>query len=306
MQYRSLGRTGIGISMISFGAGPVSGLMTGDDRSLQLAVLKSALRKGVNWIDTAPGYGQGKSETNIGKALRDLTLSREIHIATKVRLQPDQLGNIQDAVRRSLDESLARLGASSITLLQLHNGITRNRGDEPFSICPGDVLGSNGVAAALEKMRQIGIVRHVGLTGTGHAEAMRKVVASGIFDTIQVPYHLLNPSAGRSMPDDFAETDYGNTIADCAKMGMGVLAIRVFAGGALLDQPASAHTLQTPFFSLAMFERDRHMALQFGEGESLKEKALRFVLNDERVHSAIVGFGAEEHVDELVRIAEQD
>jgi len=304
MRYRTLGRTGMNISVLSFGAGPVSGLMTGEDRKLQQAVLKSALRMGVNWIDTAPGYGQGKSEANIGNALRAITLSREIHIATKVRLQLDQLGNIRHAVRRSIEESLARLGVSSISLLQLHNGITKNRGDEPYSLCPDDILGSAGVASALTELRQMGLIRHIGLTGTGHPEAMREVIASGHFDTIQVPYHLLNPSAGREMPEGFAETDYGNIIADCTNMSMGVLAIRVFAGGALLDQPPSAHTLQTPFFPLALYERDRQQALELGGERSPQERALRFVLDDNRVHSVIVGFGTTAHVEELSKIAD--
>jgi aryl-alcohol dehydrogenase-like predicted oxidoreductase len=84
-----------------------------------------------------------------------------------------------------------------------------------------------------------------------------------------------------------------------------VFAIRVFAGGALLDQEPSGHTLRTPFFPLALYENDRARARGLaGEGGSLKEKALRFVLDDASVHSAIVGFGAPGHVEELVRLAE--
>src|SRR4029079_2128414 len=102
-----------------------------------------------------------------------------------------------------------------------------------------------------------GLVRFVGLTGTGQPDAMREVVRSGEFDTLQVPYHLLNPSAGRDVPTDFGEMHYGNIIADCAEQRMGAFAIRVFAGGALVDRPPSAHTLKTPFFPLPLYERDR-------------------------------------------------
>lgn len=306
MRYRTLGRTGLNISVLSFGAGPVSGLMTGDDQNLQQAVLKCAVRMGVNWIDTAPGYGQGKSEANIGKALRDLPLSGKIHIATKVRLQADQLGNIRDAVRKSVEESLARLGVSSLTLLQLHNGITKNRGDEPFSLCPDDILGPDGVAVAFQELRKVRRIGHMGLTGTGHPDALREVLGSGLFDTIQVPYHLLNPSAGHVMPEGFAETNFDNIISDCTQMGMGVLAIRIFAGGALLNLPPSAHTLQTPFFPLALYERDRQKALDLGTEQSQQERALRFVLDDSRIHSAIVGFGAEGHVEELASFASRE
>jgi aryl-alcohol dehydrogenase-like predicted oxidoreductase len=131
---------------------------------------------------------------------------------------------------------------------------------------------------------------------------MRAVVDTGEFATIQVPYHLLNPSAGRDLPADFGETNYGNIIADCSVLEMGVFAIRVFAGGALLGREPSAHTLKTPFFPLALYERDR----QRTGGADLKEAALRFVLDDPRVHAAIIGFGAPEHVDDLVALLESE
>jgi len=302
MRYRTLGRTGLCVSPLAFGAGPVSGLMIGDDHAAQVAVLRRALELGVNWIDTAAGYGEGKSETNLGRALREIGL-REVHLATKFRLLPDQLGDIKGAVLRSVQGSLARLGVSSVTLLQLHNGLTLRRGDEPFSITPADILANGGVLDAFRMLKAVGLVRHLGLTATGHPDAMRAVVRSGGFDTIQVPYNLLNPSAGRVMPQGFGETDYGNILADCAEMDMGVLAIRVFAGGALLDQEPSAHTLRTPFFPLDLYERDRARARELAtKGESIREKALRFVLDDRRVHSAIIGFATPEQVEEASEI----
>jgi aryl-alcohol dehydrogenase-like predicted oxidoreductase len=301
MHYRTLGRTGIRVSTLAFGAGPVSGLMTGDDHELQIAVLQRAVDSGINWIDTAPGYGQGKSETSIGRALKQIKAGETIHVATKVRLATNDLANIENAVRRSVDESLARLGVSSITLLQLHNGITARRDDEPFSITPADIL--TDVLDTLNKLRDDGLVRHIGLTGTGQPAAMREVVRSGEFDTIQVPYHLLNPSAGQPVGPNFGETDYGNIIADCADMNMGVFAIRVFAAGALLGHEPSAHTLKTPFFPLAVYQRDREKAATLSASiGSLKSEAIRFVLGDGRVHGAIIGFGAPQHVDELVEI----
>jgi aryl-alcohol dehydrogenase-like predicted oxidoreductase len=135
---------------------------------------------------------------------------------------------------------------------------------------------------------------------------MRDVIRSGGFDTIQTPYHLLNPSAGEVMPASFAETNFGNIIADCAALDMGVLAIRVFAGGALLGREPSAHTLTTPFFPLALYERDRQRAAAIsGDNESLKERALRFVLDDQRIAGAIIGFGAAAEVDDLAALAER-
>jgi aryl-alcohol dehydrogenase-like predicted oxidoreductase len=308
MRYRTLGRTGIRVSVLVFGAGPVSGLMTGDDTAAQAVVLRRAVERGINWIDTAPGYGQGLSEANLGRALREVDGAEQVHLATKVRLTAEQLVHAGDAVRSSVEESLRRLGRPVVTLLQLHNGITDRRGDDPFSLAPADVLGPEGVLAAMRRLRDAGLVRHLGLTGTGHPEALREVLRSGEFDTVQVPFNLLNPSAGQEMPASFEETNYGNIIAECDRLGVGVFAIRVFAAGALLGEEPSAHTRKTPFFPLALYERDRARAAELARrlegGATLKEAALRFVLDRTDVHSAIIGFGAPEHIDEAADIAE--
>ena len=305
MHFRILGRTGLQVSAVAFGAGPVSGLMTGDDSAAQEAALRRAVELGINWIDTAPGYGQGRSETNIGRAIAAIGARDVLQIATKVRLSPDQLSDIRGAMRHSVEASLQRLGAPAVTLLQLHNGLTSRRDDEPFSITPTDVLDPGGVLDAFAGW-DAGLVRYFGLTGTGEPSAMREVVRSTGFDMIQVPYHLFNPSAGYLVSPDDGDTDYGNIIADCAELKMGIFAIRVFAGGAILGREPSAHTLKTPFFPLAQYRRDRERADELTAARgSLKESALRFVLDDARVQSAIVGFGSAEQVGEIVGIVDR-
>ena len=304
MQYRSLGTTGIQVSALAFGAGPVSGLMVGADVERSRGVVEHALARGVNWFDTAATYGQGQSESNLGQALADLQASELVHVATKVRLSAEDLNDIPGAVRRSLAGSLDRLRLSRVTLLQLHNSITRNRGDEPTSVTPNDVLGPGGIAEEFERLRQDGLIGHTGLTGIGQPAALAEVVRSGRFATMQVPYHLLNPSAGYEMSADFAETNYGNIIADCDRAGMGVFAIRVLAGGALVGRPPSVHTLKTPFFPLSLFERDRNRAARLqaalGADGCMSHAAIRFVLSHPSIHSAIIGFGETTDLDDAI------
>src|SRR5262249_8864732 len=127
MQYRVLGRTGLEVSVIALGAGPVPALMTGGDAEAQRATVARALEVGINWFDTAPGSGAGASESNLGRALNPppppaapsglarrasegpatprlrvgLTLvGKRVHVATKVRLTPDDLADVEAAVRR--------------------------------------------------------------------------------------------------------------------------------------------------------------------------------------------------------------
>lgn len=303
MQYRTLGRTGIKVSAISFGAGPVSGLMTGTDANAQRNVVAAAIEAGINWFDTAPGYGAGSSEANLGRALSEIAPAQPIHIATKVRIPLDSTESISDIIRRSVEESLQRLRVSSVSLLQLHNGVTSGRGDEPAAITPDDILSRGGVADTFDRLREEGLIQHTGLTGTGQPSAMKAVIRSGRFDTVQTPYNALNPSAGATSPVQSGDTDYGNILADCAEMQMGVFAIRVFAAGALLGQTPSAHTLKTPYFPLDLYQRDAArtelLRAKLGEGESMTEFALRFALSHSAVSSAIIGFGSPSHVAEL-------
>ena len=304
MEYRTLGKTGLRISGLSFGAGPVSTLMVRDDAQQQVDVVQYAIERGVNWFDTAATYGNGASELNLGRALEGHPASSKIHVATKVRLTMEDPGDIRGAVRRSFEASLSRLRRSHVTLLQLHNSITAQRGDEPTSITSHDVLKAGGVADALDELRESGLVDHLGLTGIGHPSSLAEVVRSGRFDTMQVPYHLLNPSAGREMPSDFPDTNYGNIIAVCAEMQLGILAIRVLAGGALAGNPPSPHTLKTPFFPLDLYNSDRQRAALLGAvlgaEHSLPEMAIRFAMAHPNITSALVGFANRSQIDDAL------
>jgi len=309
MHYRQLGRTGIAVSSISFGAGPVSQLLVGEGDEQQRQTVERAIELGINWFDTAATYGEGRSEANLGRVLEDLQSSRNVHVATKVRILPDQHDRIAAAVRESVLGSLTRLRLKRVTLLQLHNSITRVAGAEPTSLAPEQVLGPGGVLEAMEALRSEGLVSYFGLTGIGEPAALATVISSGAFATIQIPYNLLNPTAGLAAPPGFSETNHGNLLTLCQQLGMGAFAIRVLAGGALAGRPPSPHTLKTPFFPLALFERDRARAEQLREvlppGLQREEAALRFAVSHPAVTSAIVGLGSPDEVNAAVAYADR-
>jgi aryl-alcohol dehydrogenase-like predicted oxidoreductase len=309
MHYRPLGDTGIQVSIVSFGAGPVAGLMTSPQRADdQRRTIARAVELGVNWFDTAATYGEGRSEESLGRILSDLELARSVYVATKVRLPPDQLHDISGYVRRSVEASLQRLRLPSITLLQLHNSITLRRGDLATSITPGDVL-DGGVLATFEQLRREGLVQHLGLTALGDPESLAAVLLSRKFAAVQIPYNLLNPSAGQVMPPDFAESNLGNLLATCQDLDIGAMAIRVYAGGALAGQAPSQHTLTTKFFPLDLYQRDQARAArvrqQLPSGMTLPELAVRFVLGHPVVTSALIGFGSPEEVEQAVTFAQR-
>ncbi|MFO0998861.1 MAG: aldo/keto reductase [Planctomycetaceae bacterium] len=300
---RVLGRTGLQVSCLSFGGGPVSGLMTSENFELQVQTMEALIAQGINWIDTAAAYGNGLSERNIGRILAELPeeVRDQIHVATKVRIDFSLPTSVSDQVRVGLASSLSRLRLPKVSLLQLHNSITTTRGDQPNSVSVSDVLDCGSILDALKSMQRENRVDFIGLTGTGIVEAMQSVVRTGEFDTIQVPYNLLNPSAGCEVAQDFPEQNYGNILNDCLQARMGCFAIRVFAGGALLGQPPSNHTLRTPYFPLDLYKRDLDRAASLNSGgASLGGKAIEFALGHPAIHSAIIGFGAASHVSEAV------
>lgn len=282
-------------------------LMTSGDAARTRSVVARAMDAGIRWFDTAATYGDGRSESGLGAALRDLGAADRVQVATKVRVMPDQLHDIRAAIRESVRGSFERLGVSRITLLQVHNSITAARGDEPTSITPRDVLGPGGMLEAFRELQAEGRVLHFGLTGIGQPAALREVIRTREFAAIQIPFHLLNPSAGFAMPAEFRETDYGNVMADCAAAGMAVFPIRVFAGGALTGKAPSAHTHKTKFFPLDLYQRDAARAARLreriGGRFAIEELAVRFALSHPAVMSAIIGFGSADEVDQAVRYA---
>lgn len=302
MIYRALGRTELKVSHVAFGAGPVSGLMTGGESARQRAVVQRAVECGINWFDTAATYGAGQSEESLGEALDALGVAQQVHLATKVRFMSEDLADVRSHVRRSVRESLQRLRVDRVTLLQLHNSVTAKRGDEPTSITPEDVLGPGGVLEAFQELRSSGEVQFLGLTGIGQPQALAQVIDSGAFDTIQTPYNMLNPSSGRPTPESFSGTNYGDIIARCQRQQMGVFAIRVYAGGALAGNAPSAHTLQTKFFPLNLYEQDVLISARLCDvlgchRDELTSIGLRYVISHPGISAAIVGMGEPEHVD---------
>src|SRR5262249_5777457 len=111
MRYRTLGRTGLKVSVLGFGCGAVGGLMVRGSRAEQDRAVPRAIELGINYFDTAPQYGDGASEINLGRCLK--ALQRDVIIGTKVRIATVDRVRIGEAVASSLDASLQRLGRDS-------------------------------------------------------------------------------------------------------------------------------------------------------------------------------------------------
>ena len=309
MRYRQLGKSDLQVPVVSFGAGPISGLMVGDDSSVQLATIARAFDLGIDYFDTAATYGEGRSEKALGRALAELGIQDQVRIATKVRLHVDQLDDIESAVLQSFELSCQRLGVERVTLLQLHNSITKQRGDLPTSVSAKDVLGKSGVVSALERLQVDGRIGHLGFTGLGDTASLQAVITDGPFISAQIPVNILLPFSADDASAGSVDVDYLNLIQKCHDHAVGVIAIRIMAGGALVGQSPSPHTYKTKFFTLDVFQRDCERARQLmrilPKDLSCAAASIRYVTETVGASTALIGFAAPEQVDSAVAASEQ-
>src|ERR1700722_3556449 len=123
MRMHLLGRTGIAVSEIGFGTGDNAGLLVKGDARAQIDAVYRALDAGVNYFDTAPAYGMGLGEFNLGRVLNQLGARDQVVVATKVELYPNHIGSFERAIEASTEASLARLGMDSVDVLMIHNSV---------------------------------------------------------------------------------------------------------------------------------------------------------------------------------------
>src|SRR5438034_1299587 len=148
MEKRKLGRTGLDVSVLTFGCGAVGGLMTRGAPESQERAVARALEAGIHHFDTAPSYGDGASEQNLGRVLAKLR--PDVIVSTKVRLRAER-PDIGAAIAASLDASLKRLKRDHVDVFQLHNVIGAGDGQ---TMSADEVLGD--VVPALNRAREQG------------------------------------------------------------------------------------------------------------------------------------------------------
>jgi predicted aldo/keto reductase-like oxidoreductase len=193
---RRLGRTGLEVSIIGFGGIPI---MRVDPAAATRAIAR-ALESGIDFIDTARGYGD--SEQKIGQALSGLC-ARPV-LASKSPLRD------AEGLRGDFDTSLSNLGVESIDIYQLH---CVNKDDEYDR-----ALGSDGAYKALEELRREGRVRFIGLT-SHNLDIIKRGIRSGLFDTVQVLYGVMDPEAEQEAIPMARDSD------------VGIIGMKPFAGG---------------------------------------------------------------------------
>jgi L-galactose dehydrogenase/L-glyceraldehyde 3-phosphate reductase len=251
-----------------------------------------AVELGINYLDTAPSYGSGESEKNLGVVLR--ALRPPVIVGTKCRLTAADMADVEGAIARSVETSLALLGRGRLDLFHLHNPIGRVRSERRLGVA--DVL--ELVVPAVKRLQEQGKVRFFGVTALGETGALHRVLASGAIDTAQVCFNLLNPTLAHETPTGFPAQDFDRMALLAAEHGVGTIGIRVLAGGALSGEVARhpiAIPAVDPIASSPDYATDAAHARVFqalvsqGHAASVVEAAFRFAITTDALSTALIG-----------------
>jgi L-galactose dehydrogenase/L-glyceraldehyde 3-phosphate reductase len=298
------GRTGLQVPALTFGGGWVGGLLIRGSQADREAVLGIALRAGIDWLDTAPLYGNGVSEQVIGEWLLRLPQRERPRVSTKVNVNAAE-GDAAGQIERSLAGSLRRLGLERVPLLLLHGRIVGEDAArrDVRSLTVPEVLASRGIADIMEGLRRQGLCDFIGLTGLGDPAAVRQVIESGRFDVAQIYYNLLNPTAARGAGPGWNSTDFDGLLESCAKQDMGVMGIRALAAGHLATSARHGREMPITANAADAAEEARARAVQEiieSEGGSSAQAALRFALACSRLSTVVIGIGEVWHLTEAL------
>lgn len=309
METRSFGRTGLKVSVLGFGCGAVGGIMVRGTEAEQERAIARALDAGITYFDTAALYGDGVSEQNLGRVVRRLK-PRNFIYGTKVRLLSEQKNDIRAAIVASVEASLLRLGLERTDILHLHNPIT-NDGAGGF-VTADQVI--DEVIPAFEALRQQGKIGAPGLTAIGDTSDVLKAIDTGAFESAQVSYNMLNPSAATPLSDNYPAQDYRRMFEHTKAQGVGVIGIRTLAGGALSGSAArepNASPPPEPIGSATSFDGDLVRARRFlpmideGFAANLAELATRFAISTPAMGTALMGIATLDQLEQAIMAVEQ-
>lgn len=265
MPTRTLGRTGVTLPILAYGSAP---LMTWEDDYYginagsyedRVKMVRTGYDKGLRYFDTARIYGD--SEKIFGEALGDVRDS--IYVASKV------LVGTAGEVRKSVEESLATLRMDRVDCMQLHGPVIEQQGYD----------GCMPFVEELVKMRDEGLFTYIGLTGHSRFEEMYKLIATNTFDTLLVEFGYFHKGYN-TLHSNRSVANRDLCVAKASELNMGILAMKVM-GASIFGHNAAA---LVPDF-------DREAV------KKLPPAAIRWVLNDSRIHLLNIGVSVPADLD---------
>ena len=277
MQYHALGATGLKVSIVGYGASPLGGVFAPIDEAEGIHAVREALDLGVNIIDVSPYYGITRAETVLGRALHGIDRSSYV-LATKVgRYREQEFDFTAERVRRSVEESLARLGVEHIDLIQCH--------DIEFGSLDQIV---EETIPALYELRDAGKVRFVGVTGyplPALASVADRIPVDSVLSYCR--YSLLDDALAEWLPF-FA--DRRVAVMNASPLAMGALTAR----GAPRWHPAPSPVLSACAQAAELCREN---------GVALEQIALRYAVDHPGFATTFVGSASPDNMRRNVRWA---
>jgi aryl-alcohol dehydrogenase-like predicted oxidoreductase len=300
MRYRTLGRTGLKVSEIGYGAWGIGGTQwLGGDDCESLAALRRALELGLNFIDTALVYGDGHGERLVGQVVREAP--QPVYVATKVppknRRWPARPGiGIREVfpysyILECTEQSLRNLGLDHIDVQQLH-------------VWNPEWIHEDDWRRAFEDLQRSGKVRFVGVSINDHQpDSALELIETGLIDTVQVIYNIFDQSPERRL------------FPLCQERNIGVLARVPLDEGALTGQITAESRFDPRDFRSFYFRGDRKLQVEervaalrrdlAGVEGDLPEIALRFCLSHPAVSTVIPGMRKVRHVEANLAVSDK-
>lgn len=306
MKTRKLGKTEIKVSELVLGGGYVGGILLQTDEKEKVRAVQHAIDSGINLIDTAPSYGNGDSEKAVGYLLPQLT--PRPYVATKVHIDPLIRDDLPGQVERSISASLSRLATSSVDLIQLHNPLGEE--DDERHLAVDHLHGENGVIKALQKAKDHGLTKYIGMTALGDATSCHTALNTAAFDTAQIYYNMLNPSADMAVPRNWSQMNFLNLMTLCEEHQVGIMNIRVFAAGILASTKRTGREIPVTGSTNFKIEEDEIRAeklfRQLPKSQyTMAQQALRFSLANQRISCIVLGLANYSELEEALSMASE-
>ena len=290
MQEIRLGRSELKVSRIAFGTWQLGGDWGATDEEAALAAIRRAAERGINFFDTAQGYGFGASESLLAKALKDRPRDQVV-IATKGGLRPTARGGVErdaspDWIRRGVDASLQALGTDYIDVYQIH--------------WPDPKVPFAETAGVLAELKAAGKIRHVGVSNFDTAQ-MEEFSETLPVETLQPPYHLFRRDIEESILPYTSSHDIGVLV-------YGPLSHGLLSGGLTTESRFAPDDWRSrsDVFRGELYRRNLRVVsaldrfAQFELGTSVSRLAIAWTLSNPAVHVAIVGTRNPKHIDDAI------
>ena len=274
---RTLGRTGLQVTQLGYGAMEVRGtrIWNGRPCSPEQAdtILNAVLDEGINFIDTANDYGT--SELFIGRFIADRR--DDYYVATKCGCHMQFAGDHDDTphiwtrenILRNISDSLQKMQTDYVDVLQFHNPAV-------------EFVEENNLVDVLEELRESGVVKHIGCSST--SPHLATYIDWGVFDVFQIPYSAL-------------ERQHENLITAAAEAGAGI----IIRGGVAKGEPGAGLGREDRW---SVYEKAKLDELR-EDGESATAFLLRFTFSHPHCHTTIVGTMNPDHLKENIAVAQK-